>query len=94
MPTLERARAKHNDIVDQLNKVTMRRDKYLDLLLRWETRRIKMVRAVSRSTKRVDKIKALAKVNAPLKRKRKDEPNLSSTALPAGTGSVVTDLLA
>jgi hypothetical protein len=60
MPTLERARAKHNEIVAQLAKAVAAKDKALNVLIRREAKRVECERAVIRSAKRLDKIRAAA----------------------------------
>lgn len=66
MPTIERARAKHNEIVALLGKVSTRRDKAIDALVRIERKRLRLIRSVARSQKRLDKLAAIAQVSAPL----------------------------
>jgi hypothetical protein len=60
MPTLERARAKHNELVTQLAKANDAKDKALDVLIRREAKRASLIRAVARSSKRLDKLKVAA----------------------------------
>jgi hypothetical protein len=66
MPTLERMKDKHNDYVKQLGKVSAKRDKLITSLVRVEFQRVALIRAVSRSSKRIDKARSVASLNAPL----------------------------
>lgn len=60
MPTLERARAKHNERVAQLAKARRAQEKALTALIRKEAKRVECERAVIRSAKALDKIRAAA----------------------------------
>ena len=55
MNILERMQAKHKSVVDDLTKLKDRRDKALDVLLKAELRHRAAIKAVGRSTKRLDK---------------------------------------
>jgi hypothetical protein len=66
MPTLERMKDKHNDQVKQLAKVSAKRDKLITSLVRVEFQRVALIRAVARSSKRLDKARSVASLNAPL----------------------------
>jgi hypothetical protein len=57
---------KHNDQVKQLAKVSARRDKLIASLVRVEAQRVTLIRAVARSSKRLDKARSMAALNAPL----------------------------
>jgi hypothetical protein len=58
MPSLERARAKHNEYVERLNKLNAKREKLLDGLTRVNSQRSDAIRAVTRSGKRIEKLVA------------------------------------
>lgn len=66
MPTLERMKDKHNEQVKQLAKVSAKRDKLIASLVRIEAQRVTLIRAVARSSKRLDKARSMAALNAPL----------------------------
>lgn len=55
MNILDRMQAKHKSVVDDLAKLRDKRDKALDVLLRAELRHRAAIKAVVRSTKRLDK---------------------------------------
>jgi hypothetical protein len=64
MPTLDRMREKHNDLVKQLTKAIAKKDKTLDALIRAEAKVRSLIKAVARSQKRLDKARSLAALNA------------------------------
>jgi len=64
MPTLERARAKHDAIVAELNKMNARREKTLDDLTRINAKRAKLIRSEARSKKRLNKLRTQSKPKA------------------------------
>jgi hypothetical protein len=66
MPTFDRMKDKHNDYVKQLAKVSAKRDKLITSLVRVEFQRVALIRAVARSSKRLDKARSVAALNAPL----------------------------
>jgi hypothetical protein len=57
---------KHNDQVKQLAKVSAKRDKLIASLVRVEAQRVTLIRSVARSSKRLDKARSMAALNAPL----------------------------
>jgi hypothetical protein len=69
MNTLERARVKHNTFATDVSKLALRRDKALDALIRAEARYRKAVKAVGRSSKRLDKLREQARNLKALKAK-------------------------
>ena len=62
---LERMTDKHNGFADDVSRLRARRDKIIAQLCRSEARLTAAIRAVARSTKRLDKERAL-QFNAPL----------------------------
>lgn len=54
-PHIERARAKHNELVAQLAKLNDKREKALATLIRIDAKRTSAIRAIARSTKRMDR---------------------------------------
>src|SRR5262249_22841702 len=58
MPSMDRARAKHNELVAQLAKLQARENKYLDRAFKTRTAKDKVVRAIARSSKRLEKLAA------------------------------------
>lgn len=62
---LERMTTKHNGFADDVTRLRLKRDKIIAQLCRAEVRLTAAVRAVARSTKRLDKERQL-QVNAPL----------------------------
>jgi hypothetical protein len=78
MTTLERTLAKHKTFADDVTKLALKRDKALDALMRAETRYRAATRAVSRSQKRVDKMRALAAEIRAAKKARAAAPGKSA----------------
>jgi hypothetical protein len=66
MTTIDRMKDKHNEATKQLAKISARRDKLITSLVRVEFQRVALIRAVARSSKRLDKARSLAALNAPL----------------------------
>jgi hypothetical protein len=74
MNTLERARAKHNTFASDVSKLALKRDKALDALIRAEARYRKAVKAVGRSSKRLDKLREQARAVKAAREARKNQP--------------------
>ena len=66
MPTLERAGAKHNELVKQLTRTRAKRDKTVATLARLEAKHNSLIRAVTRSQKRLGKLRIVTSVHAPM----------------------------
>ena len=79
---IERARARHNDLVDELARLNRRLDKLDEQRMRAVSKKKKLISSVSRSSKRIDKLIALktatagptASVSKPLVKAVADKP--------------------
>jgi hypothetical protein len=60
MPSIERARAKHNELVAQLGKLQIKEDKQADTWTRTRAKKAGVIRAIGRSSKRLEKLQAAA----------------------------------
>ena len=58
---LDRARTKHNKVADDVSKLATKRDKALEALIRAEARYRKSIKTVTRSQRRLDKLREEAR---------------------------------
>jgi hypothetical protein len=57
---IERARARHNELVDELTRLNRRLDKLDEQRMRAVSKKKKLISSVGRSSKRIDKLVAVA----------------------------------
>jgi hypothetical protein len=82
---VDRAAAKHNELVKQLTKTRAKRDKTITTLTRLEAKLNSLIRAVTRSQKRLDKARVVAQVNAPMDNVFADEATMQPAMTEAPT---------